>query len=155
MTDQAQFPEGATLIFGATGGIGAAVAGEFAAAGSDVAIMWRSKQAEAEVLAKLELAMQGRRADCVVSDMAPNLSGNGATDAARIENLVELAVDFACHHMKPEGALVVKLFHGAAYDPLVRLFRNTFRAVKAVKPKASRDKSSETFLVGIGLKALS
>ena len=108
---------------------------------------------EAEVLAKLELAMQGRRADCVVSDMAPNLSGNGATDAARIENLVELAVDFACHHMKPEGALVVKLFHGGAYTPLVQLFKNTFRVVKAVKPKASRDKSSETFLVGIGLKA--
>ena len=108
---------------------------------------------EAEVLAKLELAMQGRRADCVVSDMAPNLSGNGATDAARIENLVELAVDFACHHVKPEGALVVKLFHGGAYTPLVQLFKNTFRVVKAVKPKASRDKSSETFLVGIGLKA--
>ena len=99
--------------------------------------------------------MQGRQADCVVSDMAPNLSGNSATDAARIEHLVELAVDFACQHMKPEGALVVKLFHGAAYDPLVQLFRNTFRAVKAVKPKASRDKSAETFLVGIGLKALS
>ena len=107
------------------------------------------------VLRQLEAAMQGRQADCVVSDMAPNLSGNSATDAARIENLVELAVDFACQHMKPEGALVVKLFHGAAYDPLVQLFRNTFRAVKAVKPKASRDKSAETFLVGIGLKALS
>ena len=107
---------------------------------------------EAEVLQQLEEAMQGRQADCVVSDMAPNLSGNSSTDAARIENLVELAVDFACQHMKPEGALVVKLFHGGAYDPLVQLFRNTFRVVKAVKPKASRDKSSETFLVGIGLK---
>lgn len=107
---------------------------------------------EAEVLQQLEAAMQGRQADCVVSDMAPNLSGNSSTDAARIENLVELAVDFACQHMKPEGALVVKLFHGGAYDPLVQLFRSTFRVVKAVKPKASRDKSSETFLVGIGLK---
>ncbi len=107
---------------------------------------------EPEVLQQLESAMQGRQADCVVSDMAPNLTGNSATDAARIENLVELAVDFACQHMKPEGALVVKLFHGGAYDPLVQLFRNTFRVVKAVKPKASRDKSSEIFLVGIGLK---
>lgn len=107
---------------------------------------------EPETVQQLELAMQGRQADCVVSDMAPNLSGNGATDAARIENLVELAVDFACHHMKPEGALVVKLFHGGAYAPLVQLFKNTFRMVKAVKPKSSRDKSSETFLVGIGLK---
>lgn len=109
---------------------------------------------EPEVLQQLESAMQGRQADCVVSDMAPNLTGNSATDAARIENLVELAVDFACQHMKPEGALVVKLFHGGAYDPLVQLFRNTFRVVKAVKPKASRDKSSETFLVGIGLKTV-
>ena len=105
------------------------------------------------VLQQLEAAMQGRQADCVVSDMAPNLSGNSATDAARIEHLVELAVDFACQHLKPDGALVVKLFHGGAYDPLVQLFRNTFRVVKAVKPKASRDKSSETFLVGIGLKS--
>ena len=108
---------------------------------------------EPEVLAQLEGAMQGRRADVVVSDMAPNLSGISATDAARIELLVELAVDFASQHLKPEGALVVKLFHGGAYDPLVQLFRQTFRVVKSVKPKASRDKSSETFLVGIGLKS--
>ena len=108
---------------------------------------------EVDVLQKLEQAMQGRLADVVVSDMAPNLSGIGATDAARIANLVELAVDFACQHLKPEGALVVKLFHGGAYEPMVQLFKETFRTVKPVKPKASRDKSSEMFLVGIGLKA--
>ena len=55
-------------------------------------------------------------------------------------------------HLRPEGALVVKLFHGAGYSELVQLFRETFHVVKPVKPKASRDKSSETFLVGIGLK---
>ena len=65
---------------------------------------------------------------------------------------MRLAVDFSQNHLKPEGALVVKLFHGGAYDPMVALFRQTFRVVKPVKPKASRDKSSETFLVGIGLK---
>ncbi len=110
---------------------------------------------EAEVLAELEgtLVDKGvQQVDLVVSDMAPNLSGIGMTDAARISDLVELAVDFAVHHLKPDGALVVKLFHGGAYDPLVALFRETFRTVKAVKPKASRDKSSETFLVGLGLK---
>ena len=107
---------------------------------------------EPDVLAQLEEAMQGRQAEVVVSDMAPNLSGIGATDAARIGHLVELAVDFASQHLKPEGALVVKLFHGGAYAPMVQLFKDTFRLVKPVKPKASRDKSSETFLVGIGLK---
>ena len=98
--------------------------------------------------------MQGRQADVVVSDMAPNLSGIGASDAARIAHLVELAVDFACQHLKPEGALVVKVFHGGAYASLVQLFKETFRVVKPVKPKASRDKSSETFLVGMGLKKM-
>ncbi|WP_295856341.1 RlmE family RNA methyltransferase [uncultured Xylophilus sp.] len=107
---------------------------------------------EADVLARLEEAVQGRPVDVVVSDMAPNLSGIGATDAARIELLIELAVDFAVRHLRPDGALVVKLFHGGAYEPMVALFRDTFRVVKPFKPKASRDKSSETFLVGIGLK---
>ena len=107
---------------------------------------------EAEVLAQLEDALQGRPVDVVVSDMAPNLSGIASTDAARITQLVELAVDFASAHLRPEGALVVKLFHGAGYSELVQLFRETFHVIKPVKPKASRDKSSETFLVGIGLK---
>ncbi len=107
---------------------------------------------EPGVLEQLEQALQGRQADVVVSDMAPNLSGNAATDAARVANLVELAVDFACRHMKPEGALVVKLFHGGAHAPLLQLFKQTFAVVKQVKPKASRDKSAEVFLVGRGLK---
>ncbi|MBW0172527.1 MAG: RlmE family RNA methyltransferase [Hydrogenophaga sp.] len=110
---------------------------------------------EAAVLGALEAALVERgveKVDVVVSDMAPNLSGIGMTDAARITDLVELAVDFAVRHLRQDGALVVKLFHGGAYDPMVALFRETFRTVKAVKPKASRDKSSETFLVGLGLK---
>ena len=107
---------------------------------------------EDSVLAQLQQALQGRLADAVVSDMAPNLSGVDSIDAARIAHLIELAVDFAQHHMKPEGALVVKLFHGSGYDQLVHLFRAHFRVVKPIKPKASRDKSSETFLIGIGLK---
>jgi 23S rRNA (uridine2552-2'-O)-methyltransferase len=105
-----------------------------------------------EVLARLAQAVQGRPVDLVVSDMAPNLSGVESVDAVRIAHLVELAVDFAVHHLKPDGALVVKLFHGSGYAQLVQLFKDTFRVVKPVKPKASRDRSSETFLVGIGLK---
>lgn len=108
---------------------------------------------EDSVLSQLEEAVQGRPVDVVVSDMAPNLSGNSTTDGARISHLIELAVDFATHHLKPEGALVVKLFHGPGYDELVGLFRQTFRTVKTFKPKSSRIRSSETFLIGMGLKA--
>ena len=107
---------------------------------------------EDEVLARLQAEVAGRQADLVVSDMAPNLSGIESSDSARIANLVELAVDFSLGHLKPEGALVVKVFHGSGYSQLVKLFKETFRVVKPIKPKASRDKSSETFLVGIGLK---
>ena len=108
---------------------------------------------EPEVLARLEQAMGGQRADVVVSDMAPNLSGIEAADTARISHLVDLAVEFAIGHLQPEGALVAKVFHGSGYSQLVKLFKETFRIVKPLKPKASRDKSSETFLVGIGLKS--
>lgn len=108
---------------------------------------------EESVLTQLEQAMNGGKADVVISDMAPNLSGNASTDAARVALLIEMAVDFAQHNMKPEGALVVKLFHGSGYNELVDLFKQTFKVVKPIKPKASRDKSAETFLVGIGLKS--
>jgi 23S rRNA (uridine2552-2'-O)-methyltransferase len=107
---------------------------------------------EDAVLAQLEEALAGRPVDVVVSDMAPNLSGIASTDAARISGLVELAVDFAGSHLKPDGALVAKVFHGSGYSQLVDLFKAHFRTVKAIKPKASRDRSSETFLVGLGLK---
>ncbi len=107
---------------------------------------------EDSVLAELEAALAGRPVDLVLSDMAPNLSGIASSDAARVAHLVELARDFALGHLRPDGALVVKLFHGSGYSQLVELFKKTFRVVRPVKPKASRDRSAETFLVGIGLK---
>jgi 23S rRNA (uridine2552-2'-O)-methyltransferase len=107
---------------------------------------------EETVLHQLEAALDGKPVDVVVSDMAPNLSGIEITDAARIEHLIELAIDFSQHHLKPEGALVAKVFHGSGYNQLVELFRKSFKKVKAVKPKASRFRSAETFLVGMGLK---
>ncbi len=107
---------------------------------------------EAQVLAQLEAQLQGRQADLVVSDMAPNLSGVASVDAARIEELIELALEFCRQHLKPEGALVAKVFHGSGYNELVQLFREHFQQVKVLKPKASRDRSSETFLVGLKLK---
>jgi 23S rRNA (uridine2552-2'-O)-methyltransferase len=108
---------------------------------------------EEAVALQLHEALGGKPVDVVVSDMAPNLSGIEVTDTARIEHLVELAVDFAVNHLRPEGVLVCKCFHGSGYNTLVGLFRQTFKTVKAIKPKASRDKSAETFLVGLGLKA--
>ena len=107
---------------------------------------------EPSVLGELQALMAGRHADAVVSDMAPNLSGVESVDAARISHLVELALEFSMGHLKPDGALVVKVFHGSGYSQLVKLFKEHFRVVKPLKPKASRDKSSETFLVGIGIK---
>ena len=107
---------------------------------------------EAPVLQRLTDEMKARQADVIVSDMAPNLSGIASVDAAHIENLVELAIDFARSHLTPGGALVAKVFHGAGYDPLVKRFKETFLVVKPIKPKASRGKSAETFLVGLGLK---
>lgn len=106
---------------------------------------------ENEVASLLESALQGRQADVVVSDMAPNLSGIESSDAARVQHLIELAVEFSQNHMKPQGALVVKVFHGSGYSQIVKTFKETFKVVKPIKPKSSRDKSSETFLVGMGL----
>jgi 23S rRNA (uridine2552-2'-O)-methyltransferase len=104
---------------------------------------------QADVLAQVQAIVGDRPVDVVVSDMAPNLSGIDSVDAARITHLVELAVEFAQMHLKPQGALVVKVFHGSGYSQLVKLFKDSFKIVKPIKPKASRDKSSEQFLVGI------
>ena len=108
---------------------------------------------EDEVLRRLEAALTGRAVDVVISDMAPNLSGVESSDSARMAHLVELAVEFAENHLAARGALVCKVFHGSGYSQLVKLFKERFQVVKAIKPKASRDKSAETFLVGIGLKS--
>lgn len=111
---------------------------------------------EEAVLLQLTQTLQrvhgGAKVDLVVSDMAPNLSGVATVDAARVAHLIELAVDFAQQWLTPQGALVVKLFHGSGYSQLVDLFRQSFVEVKAIKPKASRDRSAETFLVGRRLK---
>ena len=106
------------------------------------------------VLTALVAHLDGKAVDVVVSDMAPNLSGIASADAARISHLVELAVEFCQNHLKKDGALVVKVFHGGGYSDLVKLFQDTFKVVKPFKPKASRDKSAENFLVGMGLKPI-
>ncbi|MBY4896251.1 RlmE family RNA methyltransferase [Cupriavidus sp. AU9028] len=111
---------------------------------------------EEEVFRQLEAvvlqASGGSKIDLVLSDMAPNLSGVAAADAARIEYLCDLALEFAQAHLKPDGALLVKCFHGSGYSQIVEKFKRQFRVVAKRKPKASRDKSSETFILGRYLK---
>ena len=107
------------------------------------------EQAVADQLAQL---LAGQKLDLVLSDMAPNLSGIAVADAARIEDVVELAIDFACEHLKPSGCLLVKCFNGSGYQTIFERFRQVFRVVTPKKPKASRDRSSEVFLLGRGLK---
>lgn len=107
---------------------------------------------EEEVLGQLDELLQGRKADLVLSDMAPNLSGIPTADAARMEHLIDLAIEFSQMHMKPGGALLVKCFKDMGFTQILEKFRTEFKTVKQVKPKASRDKSSEIFLLGRGLK---
>ncbi|MCO5108337.1 MAG: RlmE family RNA methyltransferase [Burkholderiaceae bacterium] len=106
-----------------------------------------------QTLRRLEAALGGARLDLVVSDMAPNLSGVAAADSARMADLVELAVAFALAHLKPDGALLVKCFHGSGYSQVVELFKRSFARVAVRKPRASRDRSAETYLLGRAPKA--
>lgn len=107
---------------------------------------------EDSVLAELNEIVGGEKVDLVLSDMAPNLSGVGIADAARMAHVCELALDFAQQHLKPNGALLVKAFHGSGYSQLVQQFKAQFLTVSPRKPKASRDKSAETFILGRNLK---
>lgn len=107
---------------------------------------------ESSVLEQLEQVLDGRKVDLVLSDMAPNLSGISTADAARVENIIDLAIEFAQLHMKPSGSLLVKCFNGLGYSQIVEKFKREFITVSSKKPKASRDKSSEIFLLGKALK---
>ncbi|HBF51659.1 MAG TPA: rRNA methyltransferase [Massilia sp.] len=104
------------------------------------------------VLDQLADVLEGRKTDLVLSDMAPNLSGIPTADAARMEHLIDLAIEFSQMHLKPGGALLVKCFKDMGFTQIVEKFRTEFKTVKQIKPKASRDKSSEIFLLGRGLK---
>jgi 23S rRNA (uridine2552-2'-O)-methyltransferase len=107
---------------------------------------------EDAVLKQLEVLLEGNQVDLVISDMAPNLSGVSVADAARMGHVCDLALDFSRRHLKPEGVLIVKAFHGSGFSQIVETFKQNFHRVVERKPKASRPKSSETFLVGRRLK---
>jgi 23S rRNA (uridine2552-2'-O)-methyltransferase len=104
-------------------------------------------------LEAVQAALQGRRADLVLSDMAPNMTGIAVSDQARSMELAELARDFALLHLQPDGALLIKIFQGAGYDEYLLSLRRAFRKVVIRKPDASRDESSEQYLLARGLKA--
>lgn len=107
---------------------------------------------EQAVLDDLESRLGGGKVDLVISDMAPNLSGVASADSARIQHVCDLALDFAGRHLVPDGALIVKAFHGSGFSQIVESFKRSFVRVVERKPKASRGKSAETFLVGSRLK---
>jgi len=96
-------------------------------------------------------ALHGERADAVLSDVAPNLSGIGNVDQARSLELAGAAIEFCMQALKPEGVFLVKAFHGEAFQELRARLKESFEKVKVVKPTASRGESSETYLVARGL----
>ena len=108
---------------------------------------------EQEVLDALLSAMGGRKADLVISDLAPNISGIGTSDQARALHLCELALEFARLCLKPGGSLLVKAFQGAGFVEFLADMRKAFVKVDSRKPQASRGRSSEMYLLGKGLKA--
>ena len=108
---------------------------------------------EHATLAAVEAALGGERADLVISDMAPNISGIALVDQARATALAELALDFALKHLKPRGNLLVKAFQGVGYDAYVKSLRAHFLEVATRKPEASRSRSNEVYLLGKGLRA--
>jgi 23S rRNA (uridine2552-2'-O)-methyltransferase len=109
---------------------------------------------EDAALAELEKALLGRPVDLVISDMAPNISGVGVADQARSMHLAELALAFSRQHLKPGGNFLVKVFQGEGFDEFVREMRTLFLQVQVRKPKASRDRSTEVYMLGKGLREI-
>lgn len=109
---------------------------------------------ENSALAALEASLKGRAVDLVVSDMAPNISGIGVADQARSMHLAELALEFAQTRLKPGGNFLVKVFQGQGFEEFLRDMRLHFAQVLSRKPKASRDRSSEVYLLGKNKKPI-
>jgi 23S rRNA (uridine2552-2'-O)-methyltransferase len=105
---------------------------------------------EEAVLKQLEEKLNGKQIELVISDMAPNISGVDISDQARSIYLAELALEFSVQNLKPGGAFLVKVFQGVGFEEYVKLMRQHFSKVASRKPKASRDRSSEVYMLGIG-----
>jgi 23S rRNA (uridine2552-2'-O)-methyltransferase len=105
-----------------------------------------------DVLARLEAALGGEKADLVMSDMAPNMMGIADVDHDRSMHLVDLAVDFAARELRPGGDLLMKVFQGREFQPLIARLRRDFESVKLRKPKASRARSPEVYVLARGYR---
>jgi len=108
---------------------------------------------EDEILEQLEEKLNGQQIDLVISDMAPNISGISSVDQPNAVYLTELAVDFSLKWLKPEGNFLVKVFVGSGFEEIVKIMRDSFDKVVTRKPKASRDRSTEVYLLGLKRKA--
>lgn len=107
---------------------------------------------EESVLKILETTLAGAKVGLVLSDMAPNMSGVAVSDQARVMHLAELGLEFSQNWLKPDGAFLVKVFHGHGYEDFVKAMRQVFKSVATRKPDASRDRSPEVYLLGRGVK---
>lgn len=103
-----------------------------------------------EVLQALEGSLDGRMVDVVLSDMAPNMSGQKAVDQPRSMYLVELALEFAREHLRVGGSFLTKVFHGEGFEQYYKELRQYFEKVISIKPKASRDRSTEVYVFARG-----
>ena len=104
------------------------------------------------VLARLRDTLGGEKADLVMSDMAPNMMGIADVDHDRSMHLVDLTVDFAAHALRPGGDLLMKVFQGRDFQPLIIRLRKQFETVKLRKPKASRARSAEVYVLARGYR---
>lgn len=107
---------------------------------------------EESVLQQLEERLSGKQVGLVISDMSPNISGIGMTDQARAMDLAELALEFALQHLPVGAAFLVKVFQGVGFENYLKLMRDNFGRVVTRKPDASRDRSSELYLLGLEKK---
>lgn len=107
---------------------------------------------EEAVLEQILACLGERKADLVISDMAPNMSGMNAVDQPKAMYLVELAVDLSTRVLKPGGAFLTKVFHGEGFDDLLKQLRSRFGKVTTRKPQASRPRSREVYLLAQGFK---
>ena len=107
-----------------------------------------------EVQAQIAAALGGRKADVVLSDLSPNISGIASADQARAAELVRMAMEFCGMELKADGGFLVKVFQGEEFAGVLKNMKRMFREVRTIKPSASREESRETYLLARGLKGI-